>query len=134
MRVYDLVTETWTTWPSLSIGRYGHKCVVTKGGVLVTGGYIPGQGFTDETLLIDSTTGISETVGPMNTPRAYHELVIINGKVTAIGGEDGNRYLSSVEQYNDQTNTWVTSTTSLTQARSSFATLIVATPASDLCG
>ena len=133
--MYDTVTDTWTTWPSLSIGRYAHKCVVTKGGVLVTGGVIPGQRqYTEETLLIDSTTGQSETVEPMNTARAEHGLVIINGKVTAIGGMVRYELLSSVEQYNDQTNTWVTLTISLTQARSSFATLTVANPASDLCG
>ena len=69
--VYDVTTDQWTDWPSLTDGVYDHDCILTPQGVLVTGGRTGGDRseFTARTVLIDSSTGHQQTVGPLTTPR-----------------------------------------------------------------
>ena len=42
----------------------------------------------------------------MNSPRAGVGAAVLNGKIVAVGGFDGVEQLSSVEQYNVETNSW----------------------------
>jgi fibronectin type 3 domain-containing protein len=56
------------------------------------------------------------TKASMATERNVHQAVEVNGKIYAIGGNDGKAYLNSVEEYNPQTNKWITKA-SMTDAR-----------------
>merc|ERR1712090_2081 len=85
VRLYDVTTEHWSTWPSLPYIVSAHACIRTQGGVLLAGGYGDGGTLTN-TLLIDLTTGQSETVGPLAVYRAQHRLVEYRGAVLAVGG------------------------------------------------
>ena len=43
----------------------------------------------------------------MSTRRSYLGVGVVDGKIYAVGGDDGNgQRLSSVEQYNPATDTW----------------------------
>jgi len=131
--LYDTVTDTWTSWPRLSKGLERHRCIVTKDGVLVTGGYMDGQ-YTSQSLLLDIVTGNFETIGPMTTARGFHMLAQLGQKVFAIGGRSDSSYHTSVDEYVPISKTWVRSNYSLNVARSSFAILNVPIPASVMCG
>ncbi len=48
------------------------------------------------------------TGAPMPTARASLAAAAINGKLYAIGGDDGNNYLNTLEVYDSVTNTWTT--------------------------
>ena len=43
----------------------------------------------------------------MPTPRSELSTSAINGKIYAMGGTDGRRPLSTVEEYNSMTNKWI---------------------------
>jgi N-acetylneuraminic acid mutarotase len=59
-----------------------------------------------------SSDGITEeswtTLAPMPTARRQFGVAVVNGKIFAIGGNDGNydRYLDTNEMYDPTTNTW----------------------------
>ncbi|MBM3235315.1 hypothetical protein FJZ31_03340 [Candidatus Poribacteria bacterium] len=42
----------------------------------------------------------------MPTPRRYFSTSVVNGKIYAIGGWDGDKYPSTVEEYDPATDTW----------------------------
>ena len=59
-------------------------------------------------------------------------LVTVNNKVVAIGGYNGDKFLSSVEEFNLEEETWSVAPYSLDKARHSFAYLVV--PEDKICG
>ena len=42
----------------------------------------------------------------MRTPRKYHGMAVLGGKIYAAGGFDGNKRTASVEAYDPATNSW----------------------------
>jgi len=59
------------------------------------------------------------TMEPMPTARSGLGVVVVNGKIYAIGGSDGNRQLDTNEMYDPATNTWI-SKQPMPSARSRF--------------
>ncbi|TRZ50164.1 MAG: galactose oxidase, partial [Dehalococcoidia bacterium] len=47
------------------------------------------------------------TKAPMTTARSGLGVAVVNGKIYAIGGSDGNRQLDTNQMYDPATNTWV---------------------------
>jgi N-acetylneuraminic acid mutarotase len=46
-------------------------------------------------------------IAPMNHPRVWHlALILNNGKILVMGGEDGNNGLNTCELYDPDANTW----------------------------
>jgi N-acetylneuraminic acid mutarotase len=60
------------------------------------------------------------TMAPMPTARGGFGLVVVSGKIYAVGGLNGNASLGATEEYNPITNEWVTKT-SMPTPRSGFA-------------
>lgn len=48
------------------------------------------------------------TKEPMPTARSGLGVAVVNGKIYAIGGSDGNGHLNTTEEYDPATNTWAT--------------------------
>ena len=132
VRLYDVTTDLWTDLPSLSVGVWGHDCVNTEQGVLVTGG-ITGGSVTGRSVLIDPRTGQVETVGSLNVARAGHKLTRVGEKWVAIGGFNVSVRTTSIEEWVPGDKSWVRSSLSLDVARSDFGVLTVPVPASVLC-
>ena len=47
------------------------------------------------------------TMAEIPTPREGLGVAVVNGKICAIGGDDGNGHLGVNEEYDPATNTWV---------------------------
>ncbi|KAH6940664.1 hypothetical protein HPB50_004083 [Hyalomma asiaticum] len=47
-------------------------------------------------------------VAPLNTRRSALSAAVLDGKIYALGGYDGQEYLSTVEVYDPATNVWTT--------------------------
>jgi N-acetylneuraminic acid mutarotase len=65
----------------------------------------------------DPSTNSWTTVESLGTDRDDHGAAVANGKIYAIGGDDGSNLLSSVEEYDPSADTW-SSVASLPTARS----------------
>jgi N-acetylneuraminic acid mutarotase len=66
------------------------------------------------------SAGSWTTMTPMPTARGEFGLAVVNGKIYAVGGTNGEAPLNTVEVYNPQTTQW-TSVTPMPTARSGFA-------------
>ncbi len=107
--IYDPVSGTWSPAGSLSVPRYDHTAtLLTNGKVLVAGGCTSsGCGaYTAVSELYDPTTNSWSTTGSLNSARAIHTAVRLNGgKVLAIGGLGAS---TSAELYSPATGKWTT--------------------------
>ena len=72
----------------------------------------------------DPATNQWTAEAPMNTPRAIHGLVSVQGKLFAIGGYNQYGYLSSVECFDPSTRVW-SNIAALSTARSSLAVAVL---------
>lgn len=69
---------------------------------------------------VNATEDSWATKAPMQTARSGLGVVTVNGKIYAIGGENGDATLRTNEEYDPATNTWTTKA-SMPTARSRFA-------------
>jgi N-acetylneuraminic acid mutarotase len=69
---------------------------------------------------VTATEDSWKTLAPMPTARSGLGMVSVNGKIYAIGGENGDVTTRTNEEYDPETNTWTTRT-SMPTARSRFA-------------
>jgi len=72
----------------------------------------------------DDQTPIWSTKAPMQTARTNFGLAVVGNKIYAIGGMEGNSFLSTVEEYDPATDTWVYKQ-SLPIKRGNFCTSVV---------
>lgn len=133
VKLLNVNTDEWTSWPPLPIGVSDHDCIRTYDGVLLSGGKA-NRGVTSQTVLIDMISGYPETVGPLSVARAGHKMVQYGGAILAIGGEDANyRKLTTIEEWVPGTKSWVTKEFSLNETRAYFAVANVPIPTSEFC-
>merc|ERR1712172_412896 len=112
--------------------HYGHSTALTSSGLLLTCGGIlqpraclvldPANGIWEKHSNLDQSR-ISST--PVNLPQGlfligddlydmttaggeYFRMVVVDGKVLAVGGDDGRDYLTSVEEWDPEMEEWVT--------------------------
>merc|ERR1712126_300105 len=104
VRLWDTPSDTWTEFPELGFDLvYGHACIMTEEGVMVTGGVVgswPKSTISDQTLIINPQTGQVETVGPMLTKRWGHAMVRVRGAIILLGGflnKEADEYITSTE-------------------------------------
>jgi hypothetical protein len=89
------------TAADIAVPGAGHVTVVNPGP-----GGLESNGLT---LGIQDSPGTWTTKAPMPTARVYLGLAAAsNGKLYAVGGENGGLLLATVEEYNPATNTWAT--------------------------
>ena len=102
--------------------------------VLVSGGIDDSGSITDDTLLINIITGLTEKVGDLNVAREGHKMVTLNEVVYVLGGDTATDWPTEIEQWQPLSKTWTMSKYSLNVARRYFATLNVPGTTSELCG
>ena len=81
------------------------------------------------TEIIPLSTWTPRPGGNMNTPRADFAMVTLGGlypKVMAIGGvKEGNAYLASIEEWQEEEEKWETSPTKLSTAKSGSGAIAI---------
>jgi len=117
-------------WGSLLQGRSHHGCTYTSGKIIVAGGWNGHELKSTEIIDVDSRQ--SRSASNMRERRAYFALVTVNNKVLAIGGYNGGKSLSSVEEFNLEEETWSVAPYSLDEARDQFGYMVV--PEDKICG
>lgn len=120
---------------SLQQERWGHACYTLKEGIIVSGGSRDGHGRNlDSTEIVDLESWTSRKVGNLKEPRAFHGMALVefNSKqvLIAYGGYvNQNRsrgsFLTSIEIWTDNQNSWEMSTIELEESRRNFSTLTV---------
>ena len=118
---YKIGSRTSTEFGSLLEGRLNHRCFFHRGKVVVVGGYLA----LNSTEIINISDGTSRKVGDLNVARESHGMGIahINGKSKLIvfGGYNSvDGYLDSIEEWDDESETWTISTLKLSEAIHSF--------------
>ena len=114
--VYDPATDTWTKAKSMNHARGVPAVSVVNGKVYVMGGMgwpqIPNHPgpFLSSAEVFDPKNNWWTEVAEMPTPKALHTASVIDGKIYVIGGGfqgDGPfEYLSTVEIYDPETDSW----------------------------
>merc|ERR1712080_704407 len=101
-RVYS-VTSGWREWPRLTVGVYGHSCVVLGDKILMAGGYSNTR-YTGRTVIIDTNTGSAREVASLKYPRGFAAMEVIGGKAVILGGYGSGRRING-EMWNMDTET-----------------------------
>lgn len=116
VEVYDPATDTWAKRQSMKHARDGFTTSVVDGEIYAIGGLgwpqipnNPGPFLASVEAFNPRTHRWLEKV-EMPIPRSSHTASVLNGKIYVIGGGGrGNgpfRYLSRIDVYNPQTDTW----------------------------
>ncbi|NDI36084.1 M56 family metallopeptidase [Chengkuizengella sediminis] len=129
VEVYDLQTDTWTQLTSMNEARFRFATEVIDGKIYTIGGR--GDYTLSSTEVYDPETDTWTLLANMNKPREDFSIGVIDEKLYVVGGFNGNfmryrkeNYLSSVEVYDPQTDTW-TQLTSMNQPRDNHATEVI---------
>ncbi len=111
---YDITTDAWTSVASLPNARAAVSATTAGGEVYAIGGVtVPFSPFScaSDVTAYDPGTDTWSTKTPMSTPRCWAGVATaMNGKIYAVGGAEGsggNSALSTVEEYDPATDTWV---------------------------
>ena len=127
--VYNPASGTWTATGAFDTPRILFQMVLLpNGNVLAAGGQSQppnGDSPLASAEIYNPTAGTWTTTGPLTTPRASFEMVLLsNGNVLAVGGNDNNVTLASAEVYSPAAGTW-TATGPLATARSDFQMVLL---------
>merc|ERR1712133_276373 len=113
VKLFNLLSKQWSSWPSLISRVLHHACIMTRDGILVSGGGPTEREVTSQTLLIDITSGQAEVVAPMSQAKKGHKLVNLRGMILAVGGvttTDHNMLTTDVvEEWKSDSKSWVVS-------------------------
>lgn len=111
---YNIKTGSHKILPGLASPKYDHDCVLVQNetfrGVLVTGGSCCQVGYectvSSASELLDLSLGTWQEVGHLNFARAGHKMVVLEDKILAVGGHNGDFGMYNVEQFDLATQTW----------------------------
>jgi len=128
---YDPITDSWTRKADMPTGRGWITSSVLDGKIYVMGGNTKEWGTSLATVeMYDPSTDTWTKKADMTTPRDWLASTVINGKIYAMGGDvlSGNvgdvTTLSSVEEYDPETDTW-TLITDMRRIRRAFSAVVV---------
>ncbi|MEM2704254.1 MAG: NosD domain-containing protein [Candidatus Bathyarchaeia archaeon] len=128
---YDVLTNTWIEKSPIPYHRTIESLAVLNGKLYAIGGADPSLGRRVEVSRVDIYDPIADTwqldaVQRMSVPRTHlePETPVMNGKIYVIGGWDGYTELSTVEEFDPQTNSWK-ALTPMPTARYALATAVV---------
>jgi len=102
---YDLRTNTWSQFASMSGRRLQFGVSVLEGKLYVVGGR-DGLKTLNTVECYDPVNRLWIPVPPMTTHRHGLGVAVLGGPLYAVGGHDGWSYLSSVERYDPSTRQW----------------------------
>ncbi len=114
-------------FPAISEAKSGAGAVVIGDKLYVIGGY-NGLKYSDTVEVCDlSADNPQWTVKPKTsnwmTPRADFGIATYGGKIYVFGGRGQSGYLSSIQEYDPQTNTWKAINSKLAEARAELKAL-----------
>src|SRR5262249_11606085 len=123
--VYDPATNTWSALPPLPEARTDLAAAAANGRLYVIGGptsdsTIAAPAGLPTVCIFDPATRQGTTGDPMVTARSGLAAVALNGKIYALGGQNGGTSLKTVEVYDSQANAWAAAP-SMREARSNLA-------------
>lgn len=136
IQLYDPLTDIWSeSAVGLSVGRYSHDSIIlttgpNAGKVLIAGGQPIGvdygSGFATTVCEFYDPVNDSISLAGVGCGRALHKLVMLqNGDVAAIAGENGGALLSNITLYSTSSDSWSFWPDALPSGRISFgATLL----------
>ena len=97
----------WVALPPMIEGRHRPGAVVMDGKMFVVGGYDPNtHKFLASMEVFDDVSQKWYTGPDLPSARAALNLVALHGKLYAIGGWKGRKYVNNVEEYNIIKNKW----------------------------
>ena len=108
---YDPSTDTWDTKASMPAGGGALSVTVYNGLIYTFGGstYSPWAALDLVYAYNPQTNQWNTNLTAMPTPRFAHQTYLVDGKIYAIGGSQGqNTSLATVERYDPVTDTWDT--------------------------
>jgi kelch-like protein 10 len=108
MEVYNDLSSTWSiSTIKLPNDRAYHGAVEIEDNLYIAGGYAGAQvGFVDSLHCLNMSTMVWMEMSPMMTKRCFNATATLDGKLYALGGNDGSNRLQSVEMYDPKTNMW----------------------------
>ena len=123
--VYDPATNAWSALPPLPEARTDLGAAAVNGKLYVLGGTTSGSGTAappglTTVSIYDPATRQWTTAAPLPTARSGLVAVTLNGRIFALGGQDGGTSLKTMEVYDPQKNTWGAAP-DMRDARSSLA-------------
>lgn len=104
---YDVFTNERHRLQNMIIPRDELSLVACNGGIFAIGGGSYNGAVLKSVERYDFNNGIWEKIPDMIIPRRAHSLCCVNNKIYAFGGFDGEKYLSSVETYDEKASRWV---------------------------
>ena len=102
---YDLRTDTWSPYASMSGRRLQFGVAVVEGKLFVVGGR-DGLKTLNSVECYDPGERAWTVVPPMLTHRHGLGVSVLGGPLYAVGGHDGWSYLNTVERYDPATRLW----------------------------
>ncbi|XP_064483280.1 alpha-scruin-like isoform X2 [Ornithodoros turicata] len=109
---YNIEERKWNSCNPMPILRYGHRCVYFNEEVYMIGGFdnrdaTHGLRMSTSTCFVFNVReGEWRNAAPMNQSRGYHAVAVLEDRIYAVGGVDTTGFLSSVEWYSADDDTW----------------------------
>ena len=105
--------------------RENHACLLINNTIYISGGTVNGR-HLNETSAFDITTRSIKSLPALNQRRSHHAMFIHQGDPAVVGGEYMNSknhmtQLSSVEVYNESSQSWSIIHNAISEPRSRFA-------------
>ena len=120
LEIYDPVANSWTTGAPMPAAIGGGGGAAVDGNLYVVGGssgsISPPQYVSQVSIYNPSNNTWTQSVSSMPAPNTGAAVVVANGLIYDIGGNNGQGLLNAVQSYNPITDTW-TSLTPLDTAR-----------------
>ncbi|XP_071497616.1 kelch-like protein 28 [Diadema antillarum] len=131
VEVYQAETDTWREVASLSCRRQECAAAVVNQNLYVIGGVRCQLRNGNSYRCYDNgverwqpETNAWSTVASMHMCRSNHGVAVLDGRIYALGGYNGESYMKSVEYYCPKSNQWRAATPML-DSRSIFTTAVV---------
>ncbi len=105
VRIYDPVSDTWKTAPSMSSPRSGAAIGVVGDFLYVAGGF-DGNGPAAAVEAYDPVAGAWKTMASMPSARSGAAASVVGSHLYVIGGFDGKGPVVTVEAYDPVGNAW----------------------------
>lgn len=125
--IVDPTLGTYTTVPTMSTARSGHRAsLMASGRVLVTGGISNVGAYLATTEIYDPTANVWATGPVMSSARAFHgQLKLADGSIVVVGGQSqATTWTASCDKF-DATASSVAATAPLATARGRFISVLL---------
>lgn len=125
--LYDPATNSWSPAGSMAVARNRHTATLLPNGKVLVAGGRGNAGPMVYAELYDPATNSWSPAGQMATARQGHTATQlgVGGYIYIIGGESTGSFLSSVEIYDWENNTWMTTSVSMNIPRAYHTTTLL---------